>query len=165
MSASDEVEELLDAARARLAGVPREALGAFRETRRVLGFGRGPRIVPVGDAWHLGVLLLTEDALLATGEILRAREPVRRGYAAASQRARAERAEAAFRGGFAEGTAVHVGWTRLDLAALDHAEEAGPLAIAGGAPAVRWSRAAGFVPLADYLDERIALAQSRPPGA
>jgi hypothetical protein len=165
MSASDEARALLDDARARLAGVPREALGVHREPRRVLGIGRGPRIVPAGDAWHLGVLLLTGDGVLATGEILRAREPVRRGYAAQSQRARAERAEAAFRGGFAEGTPVHVGWIPLDLAALDHADDAGPIAIAGGAPAVRWSRTGGFVPLADYLDERIELARSRPSGA
>ncbi|MEN2738319.1 glutaminase [Microbacterium sp. X-17] len=161
----EEVEDLLHHARARLARVPREALGTWRDSRRVLGFGRGARIVPAGDAWHLGVLLLTDDAALATGEILRAREPVPRGYAAQSQRERAERAEAAFRGGFPAGALVHVGWTPLDLIALDRAGDAGPLTLLGGRPAVRWSRAAGAMPLADYLDERISLAGSPSPGA
>lgn len=153
---------MLEAARARLAGVPRESLGAAREPRRVLGFARAPRIVPAGEAWHLGVLLLTDDGLLATGEILRAREPVPRGYTAHAQRERAERAEAAFRGGFPAGAVVHVGWAPLDLGALDRGEAAGPLAAAGGIPVVRWSRTAGLAPLATYLDERIALAASTP---
>ena len=58
---------LLDDARARLAVRPREALGEFVTSRRLLGLGRAPRIVPVGEAWHLGVLLLTDDGVLATG--------------------------------------------------------------------------------------------------
>ena len=165
MSASDEVRVLLADARARLASAPREALGVARESRRILGFARGPRIVPDGGAWHLGVLLLTDDGVLETGEIVRAREPVPRGYTAQAQRERAERAEAAFRGGFPEGMPVHVGWQPIDLSALDRGEGAGPLAVVGRVPAVRWSRAAGFTPLAAYLDERIQLAIAPPQGA
>ncbi|BDZ40528.1 hypothetical protein [Microbacterium suwonense] len=56
-----------------------------------------------GEAWHLGVLLLTDDGVAETGEILRAAEEVRRGYPAESARARAERRAQARRGGFAEG--------------------------------------------------------------
>ena len=67
------IGSMLDDARARLADAPREALGELIVPRRVLGVGRSPRIVRRGSAWHLGVLLLTDDALLATGDIVRAR--------------------------------------------------------------------------------------------
>jgi len=143
---------LLAAARERLAGVPREGLGLLRASR-----WRRDRIVRVGDAWHLGVLLLTDDGVLATGEILRAAEEVRRGYTAESSRARAERRAMARRGGFAEGEVVHLGWERLDADALDAGGASGPLALLDGEPAVRWSATGGLMPLAGYLDEKIAL--------
>ena len=82
--------------------------------RRVLGIARSPRIVRVGAAWHLGVLLLGDDAVLATGDIVRARQEAPRGFTAESQRQRAELAAAARRGGFAEGETVHIGWRMLD---------------------------------------------------
>lgn len=112
-----------------------------------------------GDAWHLGVLLLTDDGVLATGEILRASEEVRRGYTAIASRARAERRAAAFRGGFAEGEVVHVGWQELDAAAVDAGAASGPLLLQGGEPMVRWSSTGVPVPLAGYLDEKIGLLQ------
>jgi hypothetical protein len=160
-----EVEALLADARGRLAGLPREALGDWRTPRRFLGLARAPRIVPAGSAWHLGVLLLTDDAVLATGEIVRARQEVRRGFAAESQRLRAATAAAAFRGGFAEGTTVHVGWTVLDPAQVTGQASSGPLAVRDGVPAVRWSTGGGYQPLAAYLDERIALLRTPPAGA
>ncbi|WP_223170639.1 hypothetical protein [Microbacterium sp. NIBRBAC000506063] len=83
---------LLDSARARLAGAPQEGLGRERASR-----WRGTRIVPAGTAWHLGVLLLTEEQAFATAEVLRAAEQVRRGYSAESARARATRREQARR--------------------------------------------------------------------
>jgi len=143
---------LLDDARRRLAGAPREGLGRLRTSR-----WRADRIVRVGEAWHLGVLLLTEDRVLATGEILRAAQEVRRGYAAESARERAERRAQARRGGFAEGEVVHLGWQELDPDAVDAGDVSGPLALLGGEPAVRWSPGGALVPLAGYLDERIAL--------
>ncbi|HWU28337.1 MAG TPA: glutaminase, partial [Microbacterium sp.] len=54
---------LLAAARERLGDIPREGLGLLRASR-----WRRDRIVRVGDAWHLGVLLLTDDGVLSTGE-------------------------------------------------------------------------------------------------
>ncbi len=150
-----ELPSLLDDARRRLAGAPRERLGELVPARRMLGIPRAARIVPRGDAWHLGVLLLTDDTVLATGEIVRARTEARRGYTAESQRQRAALAEAARRGGFAEGETVHVGWR----------EASGILAVHDGVPVVRWSHSAGFVPLAGYLDERIELLQHPLPGA
>jgi len=152
---SADIAAILDAARARLRGAPEVALGEVREGRRLLGIPRAARIVPAGTAWHLGVLLLTEDAVLATGEVVRAREDAIRGFAAESQRERAAVAAAASRGGFADGQAVHIGWRVIDLDALDAGSS--PLAVRGGIPSVRWSAAGGYVALAGYLDDRVDL--------
>lgn len=157
--------DLFDDARRRLAGAPRESLGLEVEPRRILGIGRGPRITPAGAAWHLGVLLIGDDAVFATGEILRSHAEVRRGYTADSQRVRAARSAAAFRGGFPEGATVHVGWRMLDPSASTTGEASLPLAIVDGVPSVRWSAAGGFMPLARYLDERIALLTDPAHGA
>lgn len=159
------VAGLLDSARARLAAVPKESLGEFVQPKRILGIARAPRITAVGTAWHVGVLLLSGDSVYAVGEIVRSREGVPRGYAAESQRRRAELAAAAFRGGFAEGQTVHIGWRMLDPAAVDRGEASGPLALVDGAPSVRWSASGGYVSLAGYLDERIALLVDPPAGA
>ena len=143
---------LLAEARHRLADVPREALGRERTSR-----WRAPRIVRAGSAWHVGVLLLADDATYATAEVLRAADPGRRGYTAASARARAERRAEALRGGFAQGEVVHVGWTPIDVSAVDRGESSGPLALRDGVPCVRWSAAGGYMPLEAYLRERLAL--------
>lgn len=157
--------ELVDAARTRLAGAPREAIGELVVPRRILGVPRAARVEPRGTAWHLGVLLITDDGILATGEVVRAREPARRGYTAESQRRRAELGEAARRGGYADGTPVHLGWAVLDLDAVAWGEASGPLAVADGVVSVRWSAAGGYVPLAGYLEERIGLLLDPPQGA
>jgi len=159
------LDEILTAARTRLAAAPREALGELVEPRRVLGIARAPRVVPRGSAWHLGVLLLTDDAVLATGEIVRARQEAIRGYTAESQRRRAELAAAARRGGFPEGAVVHIRWRMLDPAATGRDAASDPLAIRDGVPLVRWSAAGGYVPLEPYLDERIELLLNPPAGA
>ncbi|MET0298072.1 MAG: glutaminase [Microbacterium sp.] len=156
---------LLDSARLRLQGAPREALGAIVEPRRILGIARAPRVSRVGDAWHVGVLLISDDGVHAVGDVVRSREGVPRGFTAESQRQRAELAAAAFRGGFAEGETVHIGWRRLDADAVDAGAASGPLALVDGVPSVRWSAAGGWMPLAAYLDERIALLISPPGGA
>lgn len=135
-----------------LAGLPREGLGEERHSR-----WRGTRIVRVGEAWHLGVLLLTETHVLATAEVLRAAEPGRRGYTAESARERAERRALALRGGFAEGEVAHVGWTVLDVAAVDAGGASGPVAVVDGVASVRWSTAGGWMPLEAYLRERVEL--------
>lgn len=147
------------AARGRLAGLPRERLGAWATSRKVFGIGRAPRIVPVGEAWHLGVLLLGPDAVAATGEVLRARTETIRGFTAESQRARAALAAAARRGGFAEGEVLHLAWEPLDLAVVDAGGSSGPLSVVAGVPQVRWSRGGGIRTLSDYLDEQIALRE------
>lgn len=147
----------IDAARRRLAGAPREKLGVWAPTRRLLAWSRAPRIVPAGEAWHLGVLLIGDADVFATGEVLRARTEAIRGYTAHAQRERAERAAAAARGGFADGEVVHLGATALDLAALREGRDAGPLRVVSGVPHVRWSEGAQPRPLAEYLADQLAL--------
>ena len=159
------LDDLLAGARARLAGVSREGLGELLPPRRLLGILRAPRIVRRGSAWHLGTLLLTDDDLLVTGDILRARAEVRRGFTAEPQRERAQLAAAARRGGFAEGETVHIGWQRLDLDAIGRGAASGPVRVVDGEPRVRWSAAGGYVPLAGYLDERVGLLVDPPGGA
>lgn len=144
--------ELLAAAVRDLAGLPTEGLGEQRDSR-----WRGARIVRVGEAWHLGVLLLTDTRVLATAEVLRAADPGRRGYTAESARERAERRALALRGGFAEGEVAHVGWSVIDVAAVDAGGASGPLASIDGVPSVHWSSAGGWMPLEAYLRERIEL--------
>jgi len=159
------IDALLDSARAGLHSLPREALGEIVAPRRILGISRAMRIEPRGTAWHLGVLLLTDDALLSTGQIIRARTEAPRGFTAESQRERAALAGAARRGGFAEGQAVHLGWQVLDPDAVAAGAASGPLSLQAGVPSVRWSAASGWVPLAGYLHERIALLAQPPLGA
>jgi len=159
MSASS-LSTILDDARARLAGAPRERLGELQEGRRLLGIPRAARVSPRGTAWHLGVLLLTDDALLATGDIVRSRPEVRRGFAAESQRRRAELSAAAARGGVPEGESVHIGWEVIDPAAVG--PSSAPVSVRDGEPLVRWSAAGGFMPLGRYLDERIELLRHPP---
>lgn len=151
---------LLDEARVRLTGVPRERLGELQEGRRLLGIPRAARIAPRGTAWHLGALLLTDDALLATGDIVRSRPEVRRGFAAESQRRRAELSAAAARGGVPEGETIHIGWESIDPAAVGPSST--PVAVRGGELLVRWSSAGGLMPLGRYLDERIELLRHPP---
>ncbi len=143
---------MLAQARLDLAGIAPEGLGREKASRF-----RGRRIVRVGAAWHLGVLLLTPDEVFATAEVIRAAEMRRRGYAAESARERAERREQARRGGFAEGEVVHVGWTPIDVAAVDAGGRSGPLATIDGIAMVKWSAAGGHMPLDGYLRERVAL--------
>lgn len=149
---------LLDRARAALSGLPQEALGREKTSR-----WRAPRIVRAGSAWHVGALLIGDDAVFATAEVLRAAAPVRRGYAAESARARAERRAEASRGGFADGETVHVGWTPIDVAAVSAGGSSGPLALVDGVPSVRWSVSGALMPLAAYLDDRIALLRAARP--
>lgn len=135
-----------------LAGAPREGLGEERQSR-----WRGHRIVRVGEAWHLGVLLLTDEHALATAEVLRAADPGRRGYTAESARERAARRALALRGGFGEGEVAHIGWSVIDVAAVDGGGSSGPLAVIDGVTSVRWSTAGGWMPLEAYLRERVQL--------
>lgn len=149
--------DVLAQARGRLAESPRERLGDWAHSRKLLGFGRAPRIVPVGEAWRVGVLLITDTGALSVGEVVRARQEAQRGFTAESQRERSDRMAAAFRGGFAEGEAVHIGWTEIDVVAVDHGATSGVLSMQGGEPHIQWSAAGVPRLLAAYLNEQIDL--------
>lgn len=157
MTTAAELSGLFAEARTRLADAPRERLGAWRTPRKVLGFGADPRIETVGAAWHVGTLLITDDAVAAVGDVVRAQDPGRRGYAAESARERAMVRAAALRGKIPAGDVVHVGWEALDLAAVAAGGTSGPLLLARGTPMIRWSTAGAPMPLANYLRERIDL--------
>jgi hypothetical protein len=163
---TDDARTLLNAARARLAaaGAPRERLGELVRPRVLAGL-RSPKIVPRDEAWRVGVLLVGERDVYAAGNVVRAGDPGRRGFASDAARIRAAVAAAAPRGGFGDGETVHLDWRVLDLSALERGEATGPLALVDGTPSVRWSPEAGLVPLAGYLDERIALLLHPPQGA
>lgn len=159
----DDLPALLAATRARLDGVPEEGLGSFVERGRVVrALGARPRIVRVGAARHLGVLLVGDDLLAATGTILRAAEEARRGYAAESQRQRAELRAMAFRGGFAEGETFHLDWRPVDVDRVAAGGADGPLSWRDGRLLVRWSPAGFLRPLDEYLDEQVRLAVGLP---
>ena len=150
----DDLDALLGAARAGLRGVPKVRIGAPRVPGRIRrALGARPVIAPIAEAWHLGVLLIGDDAAWATGSVLRAAEEVRRGYTAESQRERAEIRGMAFRGGFREGETFHFDAQRIDE------EHPGPLVRQGNQIMVRWSPAGFLTPLDAYLDERISLAR------
>lgn len=148
---------MFDAVRARLADVPRETLGEWRTPRKFLGLGADPKIVSVGSAWHVGALLVGDEVVAAVGDVLRSAEPVRRGYAAESARERAAVRAAAFRGGIAPGSVVHVGWELINLPAVATGAASGPLSMHDGVPMVRWSAAGGLAALEPYLRERVDL--------
>jgi hypothetical protein len=149
-----ELEELLASAREKLTGAPRERLGSVREPGRIRrAVGGRAVIAPVAEAWHVGVLLIGEEALWRTGSVLRASEEVRRGYTAESQRERAAIRGMAFRGGFAEGETFHYDWAPVS------GPDDAPLTRDGERIMVRWSPAGFLMPLGDYLDEQIALAR------
>lgn len=157
---------LFDGTRAQLveAQAPQEGLGRLATPGRVLR--RRPRIERVGSAWRLGALLLTSRGeVLAVGEVLRAAEEVRRGYAAESARERAAQRAAAVRGGFRPGEIVHVGWTPVDLDALGRGDASGPLQVVDGTPMIRWSAGADLASLEPYLRERVDLLRRPPEGA
>ncbi|GAA1860768.1 glutaminase [Microbacterium koreense] len=152
------VADLFDDARARLSEVPREHLGEIVQPKRILGVARAVRVAPRGHVWRLGVLLVGDDGVYSVGDVIRARAEVRRGFTAEAQRHRAEVAAAARRGGFEEGAVVHLGWTPIDLTAVQAGRVSGPLATIDGVVSVRWSAGGGYVPLEAYVEERLGLA-------
>lgn len=160
-----DLEDLFAAARGRLAAAPRETLGEWRTPRALFGVARAARIIAVGSAWHVGSLLIGDDEVWGVGEIVRAQDPGRRGYAAESARARAEVRAAALRGKIPEGAVVHLGFVPVDVRAVSAGEASGPLSMIEGVPMIRWSAAGGLAPLARYLDERVGLLVDPLPGA
>lgn len=161
MRGAVDLDALFAEARRRLAPVPREALGRLvlpGGLRRALG-GQ-PRIVPDGEAWRVGVLLIGDGAVYEVGDVLRASPERRRGFTAESARRRADAAAMCVRGGFAEGATVNVDHAPIDLAAVAAGGRSGPLDGRDGVT-VRWTSAGATMPLESYLRERIDMLLER----
>lgn len=150
------VAVLFDDARERLRAHPREHLGRLVVPggfRKALG-GR-PRVVPDGEAWRVGTLLLGDDAVYEVGDVLRASEERRRGFTSEAARQRAEAEAMCVRGGFFPGTVVNVDYARLDLDAVAEGGASGPLHTEDGRAVIRWTSAGALMPLEAYLREKI----------
>lgn len=185
---------LCDAAeRLRVAGIATEALARFVPARRVMGFTRASRLIPLGRVWRLGVFLLAADAhgaaehfgasehsgasanaaagaspaLYATGTTTRAVDPLRRGFQSLSAEVRRDYRDAAFRGPFRRGETVNFDARVLRLDADELRDSAGPLLLVGTTPLVRWATTIDVAPrpFEGYLAERLKLLINRGEGA
>lgn len=139
-------------------GAPDEALGELREGRGIGRMRAQPKLVPVGRAWRLGVVLLDRAGrLYATGEITRAIEPqvavTNRSAAAELKR---EYRRAAVRGPFATGETINHEFEPIDLSADALRAGSGPLSVDGEELLVRLT-SGSRVPLERYLADRVGL--------
>ena len=157
----DELPAALAAAVARLTVArARDELVADLVVPTTLGIRRAARLVPVGRAWRLGVLLLLPDATLRrVGTVIRTGEPAHSALRSKLAEERLALQVAARRGRIPDGAAVTV----------DAPPIAGPstppLSVRGGEVHVRWTPSAPPTPLGGYLDERIDLLLHPPEGA
>jgi hypothetical protein len=142
------------------AGVPDEALGAWKHSRGLFGIGASDSLVPEGRAWRLGVLLLDRGGYLySTGQITRAIEPGRAAVnrSAAGEERRAIRAVAA-RGDFPRGEVVNHGWEPIALDEASLRSGAGPLSMRDDVVMVRFDPTElGIAPLSRYLADRVSI--------
>ena len=155
----DELKVLLSDTIAELerVGAVDEALGEWRQARgipglSVVGWRPKARLVPVGRAWRLGVVLLDGDGnIFATGEVTRAVEPQ---VAVTNRSAEAERKRelrrAAARGKFAEGESINLDWRRLD--GIEP-----PLSLSPSGEVLVRLGSGRDIPLVTYLADRVAL--------
>ena len=140
-------------------GAADEALAVLREGRGISVLRGQPRMMPVGRAWRLGVILLDRSGgLYATGEITRAIEPmvaVTNRSAAAEQKREYRRAAA--RGPFTEGETINHEFTPIDLAPDALRAGSGPLSLGDNDEILVQLASGSRIPLEGYLADRVAL--------
>lgn len=147
---------LFEAARGLLHGMPREQLGRLVVPGGLRQrMGARPKVVPDGEAWRVGTLLIGDGAVYEVGDVVRASEERRRGFTSEAARRRAEAEAMCVRGGFAPGTVVNVDHAELDLAALAAGRASGPLSVRDGQALIRWTQSGATMPLEAYLREKI----------
>lgn len=164
VAAAEDLRELLARTVASLdaSGAPDEAMAIRRPPGGFWAFKTAARMVPVGRAWRLGVLLLDRQGnLYATGEVTRAIQPLR-GVTNRSPEAerRREDRRAAVRGHFATGEAVNFGFFAIALDAESLALGSGPLWVVNDTVMVRWDENHpdhGVSRLDSYLADRASL--------
>ena len=140
-------------------GAADEALGVLQEGRGIGRLRGQPKLVPVGRAWRLGVVLLDRSgALFATGEITRAIEPqvavTNRSAAAELKR---EYRRAAVRGPFPAGETINHEFAPIDLGESALGTGSGPLSLGDDGTVLVRLPSGSRVPLDTYLADRVAL--------
>jgi len=147
------IEELLARTVAELQriGAADESLAVLREGRGIGSLRGAPRMLPVGRAWRLGVLLLdVQGNLYATGQVTRAIEPqIAVTNRSAEAELKREYRRAAARGPFPEGETIN-----FEFAMLEGLEE--PLSVVDDVVHVRLA-SGSTVPLERYLADRVGL--------
>lgn len=152
------ITRALDSLRA--AGLPPELRAEFVPAHTRLMIPRRAAVIPRGEVWRLGSLLLgPEGDLYETGEVVRAGEPGWPGHQSVLAEQRREYRSAAQRAKIAPGTVINLGWTPIDQDPEALAVSPGALFLRDGEPLVRWvpGNDAAAIGLGAYLDERIEL--------
>lgn len=143
-------------------GAHDEALGEYRRRRGLLGLGGSVSLANVGRAWRVGRLLISRDGrVFDVGATTRAVDPRHPNYQSVSGEDRRDDRRAAFEGDFAEGEVVNHDFTPLDLSVDAIRNGSGPLHIDDDRFTIEWAKGQRAVPLAGYLDERVALLNKR----
>lgn len=152
------------ATRLRDAGIAPDGLATYvGEGRRLWFFRKRATMLPIGEAWPLGALLLTpKGELYAAGHTTRAAAFGRPQYQSVSREERRAIAAAALGGGFAAGAVVH--YDALPIHPSDEELLAlgpdSPVGVWRGELRVRWRPGASLESaptLGSYLAERAEL--------
>lgn len=143
-----------------------EVIAKYESDRRILGFRRRPTMNPIGRAWRLGVILLTSDAALrATGNVIRVTEPRRTSHPSNLSVERHIAREAAWRAGIRQGETVNYGTDPIELKEESLRLPGGVVLLRDDGLWVRWSAAGGDAAMTrfqTYLDDRVELLIALP---
>ncbi len=147
----------------------RELLADYIPASRFLGIPRRARMDRVGEAWHLGVFLMTQDGqLFQAGKTTRAIEPGRPGHVSKVREERREFTDAAWRGSFPSGSVVNFDTYLIEMD-MDELR-AGKLVLftKDDQALVRWRPGVSDEdarPFKEYMAERLELLLNPPQGA
>lgn len=157
------------AARLRSAQIHPEALAQYVPEHRKMLIKRAATMLPLGEVWRLGVLLLADDStLFAAHHATRAAVRLHPSNQSVSREERRDIAAAALKGGYPEGTAVNFDATEIVISehALRVLGSEAPVGVVDTATGpelrVRWRAGAsldGAPTLAAYLNERVDLLE------
>ena len=170
LAALDEARAVISSTRAQLVTLspPSEQLAELVVPNKLFGFQRTGRLRRRGEVWHLGIFLMDANGdLFRAGETVRAENLPHTEHNSAYKAERREIAYAAFRAGYAAGTVVNFGASRIGIDVESFASGNGPLFARGRNTFVRWRSGAPdaeAVLLKDYVAERLDLLLNPPAG-